>query len=89
MIIARKIISAGGKMVEPRKTRNNRPKITAMEMLESGPAIATSAGPHFLFLRLLRLKGTGLAHPIINTGAPKSAGNAKSRGKITEPNGSR
>ena len=89
IIMVRKAANVGGKIVEPKKTLNNKPKITAREILESGPAIATSAGPHFLFLKLLGLKGTGLAQPIINTGAPNSAGKAKSNGRIIEPKGSR
>lgn len=42
-------------------------KITAMVMFESGPAIATTASPHFCpnisLRKLYGLKGTGFAHP--------------------------
>lgn len=66
-----------------------RPKIIAKKMLAAGPDNATKAGPHFLFFKLSGLKGTGLAQPMIIVGAPKSAGKARSSGKIIEPNGSK
>lgn len=38
----------------------------AITILESGPPSATMAGPHFWFLRLYGLYGTGLAQPKAN-----------------------
>jgi hypothetical protein len=43
-----------------------KPKNNAIHILDSGPATATIASPHFWFLRLYGLKGTGFAQPIIN-----------------------
>ncbi len=87
MIIAIKNRKCGKK--DRSKNLNIRPKKIAKRILANGPAIATKAVPHFLFFKLAGLKGTGLAQPIIITGAPKSAGKAKSNGKIIEPNGSK
>lgn len=39
---------------------------SAIEMLAPGPPIATARGPHFWFLRLYGLYGTGFAHPNAN-----------------------
>src|SRR3989344_491779 len=86
-IIAMKNPSDGKK--DKSKNLIMRPKKTARRMLAEGPARVTRADPHFLFLKLFGLKGTGLGQPIITTEAPKSAGRASKNGKIIEPKGSK
>gem|GEM_PF-4955580 len=57
-------------------------KIIARIMFDNGPATATIASPHFLFFKLLGLKGTGLAQPRIK----EDPDNAKKNGINIEPN---
>ncbi len=86
---AKKILNDAGKTEMPPKNLIINPNPIASKILASGPVKATRDVPHFLFLRLSELNGTGLAQPIITVGMPKSAGKARISGSIIEPKGSK
>lgn len=63
------------------------PKIIAIRKFVAGPATETFNSPHFWSLRLYGLIGTGFAQPKI--GPLPMVANKSSKGRITEPKGSK
>ena len=57
--------NGAGKNANDALLRIINPKIIAITKLETGPAAARRAGPHFWFLKLYGLNGTGFAQPKI------------------------
>ena len=81
-IISRAKIAGFGKFTA--KNLIDRPAMTAITILESGPAKATSASPLFPDLKALKLTGTGFAQPRIR---PRFK-TTHIKGNNTDPKGS-
>ena len=72
-------------IIEMGRNLKIKPKTTAKEIFDKGPATETFISPHFLSRKLYGFTGTGFAQPN-KTGLPAIN---KSKGKIIEPNGSK
>ena len=70
---------------EAKRKRSINPKNKATKIFANIPAEATATVPHFLFVRLFGLYGTGFAQPNKNEAWVKT----KNKGIITEPNKSK